>query len=143
MIAMVLYYCSQEFDPIIYDRILILFTTGNVHESRNLFQKLIEKDNGINLNLDRVFQYQNGINNLNNLFKDLKATEQEEGSVKPSKIMQITVVNDEKLINETVHSFMVGINICETKDEIQQLFLSTMELVKKIENHGALSVKMQ
>ena len=132
---------SQEFDPIIYDRIIdFYFTTGNVHESRNLFQKLIEKDNGINLNLDRVFQYQNGINNLNNLFKDLKATEQEEGSVnEPSKIMQITVVNDEKLINETVHSFMVGINICETKDEIQQLFLSTMELVKKIENHGALS----
>jgi hypothetical protein len=138
---------SPEFDPMIYDRIIdFYFTTGNLIESRNLFEKIIQKDNGVNLNLDRVFQYQNGVNNLNNLLKDLKKSEQEkleaialENADSESKIMKSTVVNDESLIKETIYSFMVGVNICETKDETQQLFISTLELLKKIENHQVLA----
>ena len=53
-----------DFDPTIYDRIIdFYFTAGNLKESRNLLQKLVENDKGLHLTVDRIFQYQNGINN--------------------------------------------------------------------------------
>ena len=41
-------------------------------------------------------------------------------------------LGQDQLLQETIHSFMLGVSACETKDEIQQMFLSTAELLKKL-----------
>ena len=84
--------------------------------------------------MDRIFQYQNGINNVNNFFKDAKRS----GGVSGEEAFlaaQSSIMEQDQLLQETIYSFMLGIRACETKDEIQQLFLSTAELLKKIENY--------
>ena len=124
-----------DFDPMIYDRIIdFYFTAGNLKESRNLLQKLVEKDKGLHLTVDRIFQYQNGINNVNNFFKDAKRAGSA-GGEEAFLAAQSSIVDQDQLLQETIYSFMLGISACETKDEIQQLFLSTAELLKKIENY--------
>ena len=131
-----------DFDPMIYDRIIdFYFTAGNLKESRNLLQKLVEKDKGLHLTVDRIFQYQNGINNVNNFFKDAKRAGSA-GGEEAFLAAQSSIMEQDQLLQETIY-FMLGIRACETKDEIQQLFLSTAELLKKLKTMSLKLERMQ